>query len=85
MALQTASLVSTALSYPHSAGQLTVSVLLLLVLSAAARYSELYNSIYTENIAVILYLLLVPVVIVSLVGSVDGGYKYRKHHLSDFK
>lgn len=77
MALQMALLVSTALSYPLSAGQLTVSVLLLLVLSTAARYSELYNSIYTENIAIIIYLLLVPVVIVSLVGSVDGGYKYR--------
>lgn len=40
MASQTALLGSTALSYLLSAGQLTVSVLLLLVLSAAARCSK---------------------------------------------
>lgn len=38
-ASQMASPVSTVLSCPPSAGQLIVSVLLLLVLSAAARYS----------------------------------------------
>lgn len=41
MALQTALLVSTSLSYLLSAGQLTVNVLLLLLLSAAVRYTEL--------------------------------------------
>lgn len=39
--LQMALQVFTALSYLLSAGQLTANVLLLLVLSAAARYSEL--------------------------------------------
>ncbi len=41
---QMASLVSTALSCPLSAGQPTVSVLLLLVLSAAARYTQLVGN-----------------------------------------
>lgn len=40
VALQMALLGSAALRYPLSAGQLTVSVLLLLVLSAAARCSK---------------------------------------------
>lgn len=42
--LQMALLVSTVLSCPLSAGQLIVSVLLLLVLSAAARYSHLLGN-----------------------------------------
>lgn len=84
--LQMDLLVSTVLSCLLSAGQLIVSVLSLLVPSAAARYKELLGNVLSIKKEMDTLTCCVLLTVFSLfVGSIDGGHKHRERHLTDFK